>query len=349
MSWVQFTDDLGKRWEVNQIRLYMLIREYLHESMVHNRAKVKREKKWIGPDLVTVEVDWNGFRAQKDARAPEIYDQMSRMMLRDAELAFNQLIDAREKTKMHSDEFTRMQRQASRETMGNIEKSVGRGEAGLEVATFVRDMSATTLVVGAGFMSGGAAFAALGGGSLLKGTGTYQDTGNVGAAIIDGSTTFVVGAIGIGVAGKTASANSAGLRSVTQPSSTMKQAVVKNAKDNGVVIIVGAKINAMGEGIKGHMQGEDVEESLKMAARRFGTDIASGFAGGPVIDNMAMPVVVKLTAGVGVNKAGDMLVAPAQVQQQLAQAPNNVKALFDAATAGPTGKEYIEQNVLRRL
>ncbi|MCL4796176.1 MAG: hypothetical protein KJZ84_16570 [Bryobacteraceae bacterium] len=351
MAWVEFTDDRNQRWLVNQMGLYMQIREYLHESMLLQRARVVREKKWIGPDLVTVDINFNGLRAAKDAEAPQLYDDLARRMLHDADQCFHQLADMREATKNSADSLARMQREASGETMRNIDRSVGRGEIALQAATVVRDVSATTLVVGATFLSGGTALAVLGAGSALKGTGTYQDTGNVGAALIDGTFTFAVGVIGVGAAANPAAANAASMttRFGQAASGGMRQAVVQNAREKGVIVLVGASINATGEGIKGHLSGKSAEQSLKAAAARFGTDVAGGLFAGPMLDHMALPILVRVASDTGINTGADKLVDAASMQRQLATAPPQRVELFDAATSGPAGGEFIRARVLRRL
>ena len=351
MSWVYFTDDQKKNWMVNQMGLYMLIREYLHESMLLKRAKVVREKKWIGPDLVTVEIDFNGLRAAKDAEAPDLYNELANRMLADGDDCFKQLVDLRQVTKEHSLALERMQRKASNETMANIEKSVGRGEAGLKAATVIRDLSATTLVVGATFLSGGTALAVLGGGSVLKGTGTYQDTGNVGAALVDGTFTFTVGLIGVGAANNPITANAATLSSRLGQASAggIKQAVVQNAKEKGAIVIVGASINATGEALKGHMSGKTGEQALKSAAARFGTDVAGGLLLGPMLDHMCVPALIRVGTDTVINTGADQLVNAASLQNELAKAPAKRVELFDAATNGPVGSDWIRARVLRRV
>lgn len=319
MSWVPFTDDRHQRWMVNQMGLYMLIREYLHETMLLRRARVVRERKWIGPDLVTVDINFNGLRAAKDAEAPVLYDDLANGMLYDAGHCFQRLVEMREATKNAAETLARMQREASRETMQNIDRSVGRGEVGLRAATVVRDLSATTLVVGATFLSGGTALGVLGAGSALKGTGTYQDTGNVGAALVDGTFTFVVGVIGVGAAANPAATNAASMttRVGQAASGGMREAVVQNAREKGVSVLVGASINATGEGIKGHLSGKSAEQSLRAAAARFGTDVAGGMFAGPMLDHMALPVLVRVGTDTGINTGADKLVDVASMQRQL--------------------------------
>jgi hypothetical protein len=66
----------------------------------------------------------------------------------------------------------------------------------------VRDGATDVLLIGAACLSGGAAFAVLGAGSVMSGVNKYQDTGNAQAAVIKGVGTFVVGAVSRGTGGK---------------------------------------------------------------------------------------------------------------------------------------------------
>lgn len=350
MSWVYFTDDRGQAWNVNQMGLWLLVREYLHASMLRARARTVRETKFIGPDLVTVEINFDGLRAAKDQQAPQTFDSICRSMLKDGGACFNDLVQMRQETTHSSDELKRMQRDASRETMGNIERSVSRGEIGQQAATVVRDLSATTLVVGATFLSGGTALAVLGGGSALKGTATYQDTGNVGAAMIDASATFAVGAIGIGAAARGATANASTLltRAGQATAQGFRQTIVQNAKDQGVIIVVGATMNAHFEFAKGMVQGQSMSQSLKGAALRFGTDVVSAGVLGPMLDKVALPIAVRLVTDNLAGAAADKLVGAAAVQQQAARAPESIQRIMDAAPGGNNDNGFIRENVLRR-
>ncbi|MEQ9569234.1 MAG: hypothetical protein RLN75_03505 [Longimicrobiales bacterium] len=91
---------------------------------------------------------------------------------------------------------------ASRQSMQNIDRTVGRWETATAVATFTRDLSADVFIVCAGTLSGGAALAGLGAGSFAKGAFKYQDTENVGAAILEGTFSFVTGVIPVPGAAK---------------------------------------------------------------------------------------------------------------------------------------------------
>ena len=81
---------------------------------------------------------------------------------------------------------------ASRSSMRNINGAVSKWETATEVAKFTRNASGDILLVGSAIATGGASTVAIGGaGSLMKGAFKYQDTGNVGAGVMEASVSFV--------------------------------------------------------------------------------------------------------------------------------------------------------------
>jgi hypothetical protein len=232
---------------------------------------------------------------------------------------------------------------------------VRRGQAGADAARVVRDLSAGTLVVGATFLSGGTALAVLGGGSALKGTATYQDTGNVGAAMLDATATFTVGAIGIGAAGAASSATtsvaSRGLMSRVGEAGTggMRQAVTDHVRQQGAVVLVGAGLNAQFELANGLVQGRTMEQSLRSAGTRFGTDVVSGAVLGPVLDRCALPVATRLITDTAMSRVADATVAPGNsISQQVSRAPARVRNLLDAGVQGDNPGTFVRENVFVR-
>ncbi|MDQ6703713.1 MAG: hypothetical protein M3Z96_11755, partial [Pseudomonadota bacterium] len=90
-----------------------------------------------------------------------------------------------------------MQKKAQSDSFENIDSIVQGAETAKAVLEVVRDTSATILVAGASVLSGGTAIGVLTAGSALKGVAKFQDTGSVWSAIIEGTGTFIVGAIRI--------------------------------------------------------------------------------------------------------------------------------------------------------
>ena len=109
-------------------------------------------------------------KSPKEVKAMLKYDlQLEREAIQNGAQALERLIQMRHDTERSVAEVRQMQKSASHEMFQNIETSVHRGEIGVEVATQIRNLSATTLVVGSAFMTGGASVGVLGGGSVLRG------------------------------------------------------------------------------------------------------------------------------------------------------------------------------------
>jgi hypothetical protein len=106
-----------------------------------------------------------------------------------------ELADREAKARRYKRKITEQGKKASSESMRNIQGTISHWETAKLVAELTRDVSADVFIAGAGVLSGGAAYAALGGGSIAKGVFKYQDTGDVGTAIAEGGTTFAVGLI----------------------------------------------------------------------------------------------------------------------------------------------------------
>ena len=355
MPWINVHDNRGEDWALNQLGLWILIREYLHATILLDRARVVRQERWFGPDIVSVDVNFSGFRQEKDRESPTYYERMADMVMADGQTAFRELVRLRELTQQATSRLRTMQQESSSETMRNIDQSVSRGEATVEALQVVRDVSAGTLVVGATFLSGGAALAVLGGGSALKGTATYQDTGNVGAAMLDATATFTVGAIGIGAAASTATTTTAASRSLFARAGqggtgSMRQAVTEHVRTQGAIVLVGAGVNAQFELANGLVQGRTMEESITSAGTRFGTDLVSGAVLGPVLDRCALPIAVRLVTDHVSNRLADALVAPAAAQQQqVSRAPARMRNLLDAGAMGENDEAFIRDNVFVRV
>jgi hypothetical protein len=148
----------------------------------------------------------------------------------------------------YDSKFTLQNKSASEHTINNIARSVATGEIAADVLTTIRDASAETLIVGSSFLGGGAKYAALGAGSLLKGFGKYQDSGNIKAGLAEAAFTFGFGVAGIRIVPKNASA---------------AQAVTLN-------IMVSLGQNLAGDPAKAWIGGEDMSNAMVAGSLKAG-------------------------------------------------------------------------------
>jgi hypothetical protein len=196
MGWTYFKSLQGDAL-INWDGVYQLVRSYLHAQEMWNNSSVKTESKWIGPNVVSVEVDWDKVRAAKEQGVEPTVLGLFTIAQGSIQDFVSSLLRMMDEKRAYEQQYQSRVRTAQKQTMGNIEASVNRGEIALEGAKLVRDLSAGTLVVGATFLSGGTALGVLGAGSMLKGTAKYQDTGNLGSAAFEASVNMAFGLIGV--------------------------------------------------------------------------------------------------------------------------------------------------------
>jgi hypothetical protein len=163
------------------------------ELMKKYSEVVLSEKHWIGPDLWSVEVNWDKVNLETTTQTELELRKFSDSAKNSMQKGVNNLVLMMEDADDNRDTFQDRMTDAQHRTMQNIESSVRKGEIGLEVATVVRDTSAEIEMVGATYLSGGAAVAVLGTGSAMKGAFVYQDTGKAGQAVATFGTNLVLG------------------------------------------------------------------------------------------------------------------------------------------------------------
>jgi hypothetical protein len=163
------------------------------ELMKRYSEVVLSEKHWIEPDLWSVEVNWDKVNLETTTQTELELRKFSDSVKNSMQKGVNNLVSMMEDADDNRDTFQDRMTDAQHRTMQNIESSVRKGEIGLEVATVVRDTSAEIEMVGATYLSGGAAVAVLGTGSAMKGAFVYQDTGRAGQAVATFGTNLVLG------------------------------------------------------------------------------------------------------------------------------------------------------------
>jgi hypothetical protein len=151
------------------------------------------EKHWIGPDLWSVEVNWDKVNVETTTQTEIELRRFHASAKNSMQRELKRLVSMMEDADDDRDTFHDRMADAQHRSMQNIESSVRKGEIGLQVATAVRDTSAEIEMAGATYLSGGAALAVLGTGSAMKGAFVYQDTGKAGQAVATFGTNLVLG------------------------------------------------------------------------------------------------------------------------------------------------------------
>ncbi|GLS88717.1 hypothetical protein GCM10010873_36910 [Cypionkella aquatica] len=328
MPWTVVVDDRGQRWGVNQEGVYLMLRAALRAEKIRARSQITSvENGLLLPTTYLFETDWAGLRADVDQETNTFYLDAAARLARDpASMRANLLgMIGRGRTDFNAVEA--MRRRATRQSSASISSNVEGWETALSVAQFVRDTSATILVVGAGLLSGGAAFGVLGAGSVLRGTATYQDTGNVGAAVINGSGTFIVGMVGI-AGGNPALARSEQIQ----------------------VMFVGSGLQGGVQGMQSLVEGKTPKQALQQAAVSAGFNLLGSAVGGR-IENMSFST--RLVVGGVIDTTGNALTAatvPTPAPQAIARPAVTGNLDFAGIPFDPAADElYLAQNCLRRL
>jgi hypothetical protein len=171
-----------------------LLRGYWSAEMRNSYSRVVKSSEaswynpasWALPEIAQLEVDWDLVRAQ--ARSGSAIDaaQLRQRGDRDMRSVAKELEWKVGRGATLTTSFLDTMGALQSDNMARINRAVSSYATQIEVAKFLRDTSADGLMVGATLLSGGAAAAVLTGGSTMKGWARYQDTDNVGAAVLTG-------------------------------------------------------------------------------------------------------------------------------------------------------------------
>lgn len=328
MPWTVVVDGQGQRWGVNKEGVYLMLRAALRAEKIKARSQITSvENGFLMPTTYLFETDWDGLRADVDQETNTFYLDAAERLSRDPSGMRSNLLGMIGRGRSDFNAVEAMRRRATRQSSESISGNVAGWETALAVAQFTRDTSATILVVGAGLLSGGAAFGVLGAGSVLRGTATYQDTGNVGAAVINGTGTFIVGMVGI------AGGNPGLLRS-----------------EQLQLMFIGSGLQGGVQGAQSLVEGRTPKQALQQAAVSAGFNLLGSAVGGR-IDQMSF--TTRLVVGGVIDTTGNLLTAataPTPAPQAIARpaVTGNLDYAgipFDAAA----DDLYLTQNCLRRL
>jgi len=306
MAWHVITDRDGRRWAYNNDGVYLLLRTAVRAMLVRRHTRtVATDHGFLMPTTYCVETDWGAVRRDLEGETQHYWatsEQGLKSYPRTMEANLGAVLrDAR--ADMAWLQAARVA--ANRRSSSSIDSVVSGWERALATATFVRDASATILVVTAGIVSGGTGLAAAGAvgmtgvssgtalttlavGSAMRGAFTYQDTGNVGSAAINAVGTFTVGAIGVGAAGATMS-----------------------TADQMTILVIQSSGQGMTTGGQALVEGRSASEAAKAAAVSAGFGFAGGVIGGQV-GNMSFvsQVAINGVADMTGNAAASAAIAP---------------------------------------
>jgi hypothetical protein len=152
---------------------------------------------WSMPRIQTVDTDWDKVAsATRREVARQMADYRRRAGREMSDIAYDVKYKLQQTyaIKREMRDWLREIQDANVAAMQEAERSY----TGLiEACRFVRDTSTDIVAVGSTIATGGAAVGLLAGSSVLKGTYKYQDTGRVGASVLHGAGSMLLGAFKI--------------------------------------------------------------------------------------------------------------------------------------------------------
>ena len=153
-------------YEMNTEGIARLIRSYAYARALKENSTVNVEKHLLGPNLVTVDIDWTQVPKSRDhfiaQTSNEFFMRMSTNMSGSQGMDYLETM-VEDRDGYHA-QVLDMQRDAGKQTMANIETSVERGDVAIKALTAVRDGAAETELVLASVALAPAAAGVIGGG-----------------------------------------------------------------------------------------------------------------------------------------------------------------------------------------
>jgi hypothetical protein len=267
-----------------------ILRAYAYATALLTRSKLRPETHVFGPDIQFLETDFKGLSDQVDREAGALSGDLVHHVSLDGAAIRETLVGFRKETITAHTQLRNMQQFASRHSMENIARSVEVGQMGEAVAKKIRDFASTTLVVGATVISAGttmfgvtvtagagSAFA-LGAGAVLKGFSRYQEKGDVSGAVLEATSTVVIGCF----------TYAAKVRWAEQ-----------TLAENVTVLLVGAQLDGLFEAAKSMTRGSTARQAFHTAAARAGIHIVTRGLVDPLVDNIPLPTLVRINNATG--------------------------------------------------
>jgi hypothetical protein len=153
---------------------------------------------WSLPEIQTVDVDWEAARkaAALDCTS-DMHDYAWRASTSMPDIA-REIQFRVEQTAIQRRSFTHLLKSVQSANLTAMDNAVADYTGLIEASRFVRNTSADVVAIGSTIATGGAAAGLLGASASMKGYGKYQDTGKVGASILYGAGSIVLGAFKVG-------------------------------------------------------------------------------------------------------------------------------------------------------
>ena len=334
--WRRFAGAGGKAWEVNNDGLRLLSHAYCLMQLKETNSSISSETIDIGLGRLlnipytSLDFNWAAINGELPHRVAAFYNnkKLKQQFVSNDSVDF--LAGVRASTTLGTNKMkARMKAisQQNAQAFARVDQTLGTA---IEVTKVVRDGCFTGVVVIGGSMTGGVAWAALGGGAVLRGVASYQDSQNFGTATLTAVGTFVVAAIPLGGA---------------------SLGIAKTVGQKTLLLVGQSVTDGSFEAANAVVDGKSVSGAVKAGLARTGLDLAGG-ALDLKLDKMPMWLRVSVSVSSGV--VSDRLVnslngetdGPMLETSPLLSTGQRIN--FGAYTSMPmSDRAYILANVLR--
>jgi hypothetical protein len=336
---------------INRAGIHRVISQYVRaQSKCDSARMVTHTDRYMHlfalPTTYSVEIDDERIRLDDQVGTPVLEEMFYGNLAQGQSMrgAREQLLAWMWATYQYEQSLLSKIRSAQYQTMASIDEKVSKAKHFEEGAKMVRDLSAMALLVGATFVTGGAAaegavgVSTMTGGELLgtstmyagmKGVFKYQDTGKAEDAIFTGTASFVTGIVGLasGAAGATGAGKVA-------------------------LIAVGVTNDFLFSIAEGALSGKDLKRVAQGGAFKALSDPALDVAKEHFLEEhpkIAFPVMVitKLAIDVGFDKYTESEHKEAHTEGHKADAdPDTAPGQSPFAKVAKANEEYIDRYVV---
>lgn len=367
MAWHAFRNAAGQRWEMNYTGMRLLANAYCRAKLIRKHHQKTTSKENVGLffslPITNIDIKWELVKAQLPLEVRQ-FECGNRQLWADSlsQDTVDYLAAIRRQTAAWNAEMTHLLQTTTQENYANwstLDSTLTRSIEGLRL---LRDTSFTFVVVAGTALTGGAALTAIGAGSVLKGVadaqdnykGSLTDTKMYGSAAITTATTFIGAYLPLKLSPAAGSAVS-----TLAPRLSVKTSAYAA---QGILAVGSSLIDAAGDAAKAVVQGQSVQDTLRIAAARFGTSlVTSGLNTAldarvpldhlPLTAKVTMArlanLVPKTVSSMGADKIVGAVAQSGEAPMRNAPAPQgNPTFCIDNAIAA-SDRTYIIQNVLR--
>ena len=200
MTYAEVTTSESNLYLIDRDLVDQVIHHSAYIQSINENAKLTTEKEGFGmPETYEYDIDIDtgsvGSRLGRRGRycevgpvgdlCQDVFYPQSRLPTRlDVESLRHRLISTEKAGQDANDAYLAKMQNATHSSMKNINDRASTFETAANVATITRNLSTDFILITAGTLTGGAALAVGGAGSLFKGVRISQHTHNVGAAVL---------------------------------------------------------------------------------------------------------------------------------------------------------------------